>query len=201
MATPTIRIHEFKTEFEQDKNTGEYNRTVDYVCYSPIHAIMTSRTWERVEHMRPPERLARDPGGKKMMEMRILWDMIEPQYMAWKNGQEIPIDGTPLSAWPGINAAHAQVLQRHGLRTVEEVAAMGDGVLDKLPLPDKRKLREQAQAFLSAKESGQAAKRMTELEAETAALKAQLSEALEMLKDQKPKRGRPAKVEQETEAA
>lgn len=171
--TPTIRVIEFKTEYTRD------GRPVDWVLVAPIHAIHTSQTWHRIRDIIPPENeVANDRHGLKMTHIKAIWSMIEPAYTAWKSGQEVPETGTPLGAWPGLNAAQADVLKRSGIRTVEEVANITDGQAEKIKLPDMRGLRRQAQAFLDAREGAETAHRLTDLEAQNKALQERLEQLL-----------------------
>ncbi len=199
---PSIRVLGFKTEYRDGKEA------IEWVEYAPVSAIMTTRIWERVKKMRPPENIANDDEGKKMDFMRHRWSMIEPAYEAWKAGQEMPIDGTPLGAWHGVTTEQVTAIQRLGIRTVEEVATMTDSVVVKLPIPNPRELVRQAKAFLEASDRGQAAKKVAEQDAKISALEEQLAAAMELLSektDPAPKRGRPPKVapvdEYESEAA
>lgn len=48
------------------------------------------------------------------------------QYEAWKNGQELPLDGTPIKGWGMISPAQQQVLISVRIRTVEDLAGIND---------------------------------------------------------------------------
>lgn len=102
------------------------------------------------------------------------------KYKAWKSGQELPVDGTPLKGWSLLSPAQLKNLIAAGMRSVEDVAGMNDegmrgygmGALD---------LRNKAEAYLKA-QSGPA-----KLAAETAALKANvktLEEQNQLLREQ-----------------
>lgn len=45
------------------------------------------------------------------------------KFEAWQAGQEIPVDGTPLSVWTLLTPAQAQNLKNMGMLTIEDVAA------------------------------------------------------------------------------
>lgn len=198
MDAPTIRVLGFKTEYKLNRETGKRDIPVDYVEYAPVHAVMTTRIWERVKDLQPPEFIDNDDDGKKIGFMRARWSMIEAAYDAWKKGMEIPLDGTPLAAWAGVTPEQAQAFHRAGIRTVEEVAGLTDGVMSKVQLPGIREFVQQARAFLDAADRNVVADRLTSQDAEISALKEQLAAAMELLEEaNKPKRGRPAKVEDE----
>lgn len=190
---PTIRVLAFKQEFVPDKANAGKMISRDWVQYAPVSSIQNTQTWELVNKLRPPEFLGNDDEGKKMAFMRHRWSMIEPGYNAWKDGQEIPVDGTALAAWPGVTPEQVQAIQRLGLRTVEEVAAMTDSVIAKLPIPSPRDLVKQARAFLEATDRGAAAKKVADQDAKIEALQEQLAAAMELLEErtsEKPKRGK-----------
>jgi hypothetical protein len=196
---PTIRVLGFKVEYIDDPKGGDKQIARDWVEYAPISALLTTRIWDMVHKMRPPERIRGDDDGKKMDFMRYRWAMIEPAYTAWKSGQDIPLDGTPLGAWPGVTAEQVMAIQRLGIRTVEEVAGMSDSVITKLPIPNPRELVKQARAFLEATDRGAAAKRLADQDSKIEALQEQLAAAMELL-EEKASKPKPAKTK-ETEDA
>lgn len=199
MDAPTIRVIGFKTEYLFNPKTKKNDREVELVEYAPVHAIMTSRITDRVANMMPPEAIDNDDDGKKLSFMRARWEMIEPSYRAWKDGREMPLDGTPLAVWPGVTAEQAEALRRVGLRTVEDVATLTDSVMGKVHLPNVRDLVTQAKAFLEAADRSVVADQMAKQQDEIDALKEQLSAAMELLEEaNKPKKGK-AKAEAEDE--
>lgn len=86
------------------------------------------------------------------------------QYDAWKaKRQEMHIDGTPLKNWPMIPAIRIAEFNAVGIFSVENLAAVADGNINRLA--DGRIWREKAKAWLeSAKENGAAAKYAAENE-------------------------------------
>ncbi len=48
------------------------------------------------------------------------------QYEAWKNGQELPLEGTPIRGWGVISPAQQETLIRMNIRTVEDAARMNE---------------------------------------------------------------------------
>lgn len=129
-----------------------------WVTYSPAHSPLNTINTDRVRTMIPdPERMGSDEDGAKLRFFTYRWNQIEPAYKAFKEGREIPINGTPLSAWPGITQEQAEVLRQHALRTVEEVRDLKDGSLEKVRLPNMRDLRQQAKLFLENNDAAKAA--------------------------------------------
>lgn len=56
----------------------------------------------------------------------------EESYQRWKQGQEMPVHGTPIKSWPVISPAQVEILLRVGLRTVEDLADLNDEGLRKI---------------------------------------------------------------------
>lgn len=189
---PTIVITGFRTTYERSfdeagKPTGRKDRAVDWVQYSPAHMAMFQSAWERVEWMRPENirnKSDDENGSKKEDFFRYRWAQIEPAYSAWKKGHEIPIDGTPLSNWPGLNAAQAEVFRKLAIQSVEQVATLPESVMSKVQLPGIREIKAQAQAFLDAQGDAQIATRLADVEAENASLREQFEAAMALLKEQ-----------------
>lgn len=188
MDAPTIRVIGFKTEYRFNPQTKKNDREIELVEYAPVHAIMTSRIIDRVANMMPPEAIDNDDDGKKLGFMRARWEMIEPAYKAWKEGREMPLDGTPLAVWPGVTAEQAEALRRVGLRTVEEVANLTDSIMGKVYLPNVRDLVSQAKAFLEASDRNEVADQLAKQQDKIDRLEEQLAAAMELLEEaNKPK--------------
>lgn len=194
---PMIRVLGFRTSYERlpvkggllDENLDEKgfkldakgkrimeNFEVDWVNYAPSHSPVNTSTWERIKHLEVTEEMLRGEQTQKLDLMRIRWSEIEPAYEAWKSGHDVPVNGTPLAAWAGVTQEKAEVLRRFAIRSVEEVAALSEGQLEKIPLPGMRDLRKQAGIFLAGKGAADAAAREADRDNEIAALKAQLAE-------------------------
>lgn len=205
MDRPTIVILGFKQTFERDPKTKLMTRPVDWVTYAPVHAVQSTQITDRVDKMRPPEGgLRGDDEGRKMAFLRHRWDMIDRAYRAWKEGIEIPLDGTPLGVWPGINEAQANAFRTVGIKTVEAIRDIPDGLIGKVALPGVREIVKQAGFFLESRDASSAAAKQAEQDTRIKGLEEQLAAAMELLEEQsKPKRGRPRKedAEAETEAA
>lgn len=103
--------------------------------------------------------------------------------------------GTPLSQWPQITKSHVKEAEYFGIRTVEQLAAVNDGAIQKIGM-GWRELRSKAQAYLdiaagTADKTAQAAEN-ERLRGEIEALKASFQA---MKNEEAPKRGRPRKEE------
>jgi hypothetical protein len=70
------------------------------------------------------EQLDRDVAGERLPAK---WrDHYKQSYEAWKRGEEVPLDGTPIKGWLRISPAQAETLISIGVRTVEDLAALND---------------------------------------------------------------------------
>lgn len=185
----SIRVVEFKTEY------GPGGKATDWVKTAPQGAdFQNTQTWHRVKALMPPEDAdtsnARRADTIALMNAR--WAEIGPRYEAWKNGQELPENGTPLAAWSGVSPDAAKHLRNMGVQSVEDVASLGEDVAARLPFPNSRELPRLARQYLESTDA-------TEAAAEMQALKDQIAEMQQLL-DAKPKRGRPPKAETEEAA-
>ncbi len=161
------------------------------------------------------------PGMQGMMEtpMRITekvknapgWEVFEPYYEAWKKGQEMPETGTPLGAWPSLDAEQVAAFKMAGIRTVEDVAAMNDRQKSQVKLPGLTRLQQEARTFMDAKDSRAVELELQQLRDQVAALTAAREEdygrdAVPVEMAAPKRRGRPPKAavsefEQDEEAA
>lgn len=99
------------------------------------------------------------------------------EYEAFKNGQHIDIEGTPLKMWPQISTAQCQTLASINVYSVEQLAEVADSFISRLNLSS---LKYKAKAWLDS-QAGQASvmKHQSELEArdrEINAVKAELEQ-------------------------
>lgn len=174
-----IAVLRFWTEQKFDETTKEFVG-IDMVEYAPKgRAGMT--TGEKVERLRKTN--------------PVVWPQIERHYDHWKKGQDMPTEGTPLEAWPGIAPGQIARLRDMHIRTVEDLATITDSALDKIGM-GARALQRQAQAFVNNIDASATAARQAKLEAENETLReqiAELTEAVRAMKDaDKPKGGRRA---------
>ena len=179
----------FKTEYRAEK-------AVDWVEIAPSgEAFERTRTWLRIKDITPRpdgDERRNDSMSHKVMVAR--WAVIGPKYDAWKSGQDIPENGTPLAAWAGVSPEQAAHLQHMGIKTVEGVRDMGEGAIARLPFPNARKLPALAGEWLSSK--GEAAK-----DAELAAMRERMALMEEMLAAQTAEKRGPGRPRKQEEAA
>lgn len=80
---------------------------------------------------------------------KIKWSVIGPAFEAWQKGQDEPTSGTPLSAFAAVNRAEAERYRMMHVRTVEDLAEIGEDVIRQIPRA--RQQKELAQRFLAAR--------------------------------------------------
>jgi hypothetical protein len=139
---PAISGVTFETRYSEDPDKPGHMRGVDWVSWVKAGDAMKSRTSESISRLmpNPAKRRPADP----------LWPVIEAAYKAWKAGNEIPLDGTPLAAWPGCDPNLAEALKSRGVLTVEHFAEMADHQVGSIQMPDVRRRQTTAKAFLDA---------------------------------------------------
>lgn len=147
------------TGFRQTYN--KEGKPVDWVHWAPAHAPQAIGNWERVNDLDPSLAKIREgaQASEKMAYMNAVWSQIEPAYKAWKEGREMPVNGTALAAWPGITPEQAEIFRLAGVRTVEQVADMSDSVRSRVKLPNTRELQDLARMFLENTGAAAAAER------------------------------------------
>lgn len=123
-------------------------------------------------------------------EPRLWNELIKPRYEAWRAGELIVGDGTPLTALPFVHKRQAEAWRMLHIYTAEDLAKTEDSDLPRLGM-DARKARDMARTFLETKNSGmtQMAAELDRLRSRDAQRDAEMAEMRAML-DQatKPKK-------------
>lgn len=127
-------------------------------------------------------------------------ERIEKQYEAWKKGNELPREGTPVLTWPAITPEQNARLRHLGFTVIEDVAQVPDGSLGQIGL-DGRQIRDLARAWINegtdkGKNAQLIADQNSRIEAQDTLIR-EMQEELKALRAQSEKRGpgRPPKVE------
>ena len=173
----SVRAIKFWTKYvpQPDGST----KGVDWVEYAPRGKAKYSVIPDAVS------RLQKDRSG--------IWEALLPSYEAWKRGQEMPTEGTPLAAWPGVSVEQAELLRNADCRTVEEVASLTDALMQRIGLPGLRDIRTNAQAYLTSKDGSKVVSALAEKDQQIAALQQQMQDLMELITKgdaDEPKRGR-----------
>lgn len=104
-------------------------------------------------------------------------------YDAWRKGEEIPEDGTPLKHWPILGPAQLKNVLRMQIRTVEDLAKASEDSLMGMG-PGARGLKQRAEEWLlAAKTTGIPALEIGRLADEVKDLKDKLKKKAERVKD------------------
>ena len=89
----------------------------------------------------------------------------ENSYKAWKEGRELPIDGTPILTWPVLSPSQIKSILDVNIRTVEELAQANEEALVRIGMGG-RALKDKAASWLSAASStGKVTEEMSSLKA------------------------------------
>lgn len=176
--------HIIVTGFRQTYGTD--GKAIDWVKWVPIHSPQTMGNEDRVDHMNPENIKHREGANnsEKVAYMTAIWRDIEPAYNAWKEGREIPLNGTPLAAWPGITPEQAEIFRLTGIRTVEAVRDMTEMQRAKVRLPHAKELQELARAFLENSDAAKAAQREAEKDRKIAEMAERMAAMEAMLAEQ-----------------
>lgn len=197
-------IYRFYTKYEPDRKDPAKMREIDMVEIGPLGLADKHKIPLMISEISRVQDLGGSTDNPAIAAAHMRWNYIRPRYEAWKNNQQVPENGTPLAAWNGITPEQADVFKSRGIRTVEDIATMTDGLVVSFPFPNMRAVREQAKRFIESADQVRVAASLAQKDEEISNLKEMISELAErMSAAEKPKRGRPKKSEeaQEEEAA
>ena len=192
-----VRVLRFWTEYRLKEGTHVPRDMVEFCSVGMADKATTVASVASLSRLRP---IADPQNDIAAVQAHMIWDAIRPSYEAWKSGQEAPENGTPLGAWPAIDPLQANVLRTNGIRSVEDVAALTDSMLSKIPLPNARYLQEQAKGFLSARDKASVVQALQDKDLQIAELRSQVDELVSLIKGAEPteeapkRRGRKPKV-------
>ena len=109
-------------------------------------------------------------------------DMYIKSYQAWKNGQEIPLNGTPIKGWGVISPAQQEMLIHINIRTVEDLANVNDEGKSRIGM-GALDLKNKAIAWLAQlNDKGPLTQEMASLKNENAQLKGSIESLMEQVK-------------------
>jgi len=192
-----LNVIRFWTEYRPDGVDAEGNpklRSIDMVAYAPLGKSNMQTCVEAVSRLSKVQPI--DPGtdNPSVLMANARWKIIKQHYDAWKQGNEVPVDGTPLGAWPALTGEQVQALKTMGLRTVEDIRDASEGIVLRFPFPNAREIQRQAGMFLTAFDKDKVSRDLKAMQDQMAEKDAQLEEmrqiVLEMQRNQpksKPK--------------
>jgi hypothetical protein len=206
-AKPDLRVKEFTVTYEQKKAIEMVERMTPHGVYREpvvvdVPGEFTEVEWCEWFRVGNAQFSTIKDKVTRLQKDSIVWPSLAPYYDAWKKGQEMPSIGTPLGIWPGVNQAQANALKTFGIRTVEEVASMEEGVMNRVPLPGMRSLRENAKRFLEARDSKVVEEELAKRDAKIEVLTAQLENlAIQFAERDEPQRRKPGRPPKDEAAA
>lgn len=149
---------------------------------------------------------AKVPGDKNTHSLRLATqqdrDRFPRAYAAFQQRGLVPLQGTPLEEWPQVTRGQAMTLKAAGVHTVEAMAEVHDGHIDKLGA-NARELKVKAKSYVAlAKDTAEAQRLADEnrkKDEEMAELRRQIADLASRL-DVPEKRG-PGRPRKDAEAA
>lgn len=138
------------------------------------------------------------------------YDKFSKQFAAWRDGHELPREGTPIKTWAMCTREAGTRLIATGITTVEDLSAFPDSNLSVIGM-DGRYLRDMARGWINeAKDKGANAKALADANVKIGALEEtvkrqaerldRLLAKLESQEDEAPRRG-PGRPRKDHEAA
>jgi hypothetical protein len=174
-----LRVIQFFTDYVPDgidehgnPKLKEYDK-VEYCQMGGAQLATTIKMIREVSRVRPYTPGSDDTAA---MHANAIWGTIRPLYEAWKRNEEMPVNGIPLEAWAGLHKGHVAILKQHAIRTVEELAGLGEGQRNRIPLPGVSKLCETAATYLASYKDSKISHDVAGLRDENKALQEQLAE-------------------------
>lgn len=145
---------------------------VDMIAYGPVGRIDNALVLSKVStvlNVRP----FTDPNDPASVMAWTRRDFVSRAYEAWKAGQDIPIEGTPLAAWNGLTPEQAEVFRSKSIRTVEEISILNEATRAHVPLPGLSSIIAAAKRFVDSADQTRFAAQMAAKDEEIAAVKLQ----------------------------
>lgn len=185
----SLRIVKFETRYpfiDQD-HPDKGVKEVDYVITTSVGQAKYTETPMRIADV------------KRMTNG--MWDIVRPHYERWKEGNELPEDGTPLRSWNGANPNQVEILIAQRIRTVEDLAMLPDSGLERMGA-GMRAVRDAAKRWVAASDTREVASQMATMQAENEALKQQMADLMASLNsgEDSPRRG-PGRPRKDAEVA
>jgi hypothetical protein len=107
----------------------------------------------------------------------------EEAYKAWKEGRELPLNGTPIVTWPVLSPSQVKALLDARVKTVEDLAGANEETLNRIGM-GSRTLKDKAVSWMTAAGgTGKVAEEMNALKAANKALTDRNEELAKQLKE------------------
>jgi len=161
-----------------------------YVAVDIDYALITSPGSKDVFHTKVSSwwvQLQQDVQNQRIPQEWV--DLYKKHYNAWKNGQEMPLNGTPIRGWGVISPAKQETLIAMSIMTVEDLAVINDDGMKRIGM-GAVELKTKAKAWLSQlQDKGPLTQEIAAVTAENRTLKASLEslqKQVEALMSDKP---------------
>lgn len=103
-------------------------------------------------------------------------------YAYWKEGQEMPLEGTPIRGWAVISPAQSEAIVRLGIRTVEQLATVNEEVMRRIGM-GAVDMKNKALAWVAqANDKGPLTMKMAAMEKENSLLTVSVANLTEQVK-------------------
>ena len=136
------------------------SKDVDYALITPPYSKDCVRL--KIQRWRDTNRYE-----AKMGRLPQKWlEQWEQMYEAFQNGQEIPLNGTPIKEWSAISPAQIKNLIAIGIYTVEDLAQANAQGMQRIGMGANGLKRTAVNWLASADDNGKVALRITQLETE-----------------------------------
>ena len=191
-----LNVLKFWTEYRPDGVDAEGRpklREIDMVAYAPLGKSNMATMVEAVSRLAKIQPIDTGTDNPAIIMAHERWKSIKQHYDAWKQGNEVPVDGTPLGAWPALTSEQAQALKTMGLRTVEEIRDASEGIVLRFPFPQAREIQRQAGMFLQAFDKEKVSRDQAALRAELDEKNEQLEELRQIVLEMQRNQQKPAK--------
>lgn len=139
---PFVRF-ESKSQERRDANGNAFFVAVDFVIITPVGT--------KDEHEKPVEDWFKYLAQLERMDRwPKKWTIsYREAYEAWKKGEELPREGTPIANWPVATKAQVEILKAVRVYTVEDMAAANEETMTRIGMGG-RSLKQMAQNWLVA---------------------------------------------------
>lgn len=165
----------FRTDTVEDRNktiaAGHYvGQDVDMVIVSPIGSKdRIERVWTDFVKMKEQE----------VSEGRFnpMWlQAYKSIYKDWKEGKNLPENGTPILTWPLLSPSQAQVILNANIRTVEDLAQATEQAINAIGMGARALVQKAQEWVASSNDIGRVIEESVSLKVENAMLKARVEE-------------------------
>lgn len=169
-----VAVEDKKASIEQGKFVG---RDVDFVHITPPYSKDVFKM--KVSAWLP--QLQQDVMNGRIPQQ---WaDQYIAAYKAWQNGQELPLNGTPIKGWGVISPTQQETLISMKVLTVEDLAQINDEGIRRIGMGGVD-LKNKANAWLAQlQDKGPITLKMASLEQENANLRSDLDTALTKIEE------------------